>query len=610
MSQNSTHPPIDVKRMYLWMLRYPLRRKLALTAVLATLLAGTVLRVLTPWPMKFIVDNVVEGKPLPDLLARFAHLLPFAGSREGLLGWCVAAIALLFVAGWGVGLAGAYAGIVFGQRMIFDLAADLFGHLQRLSLRFHGSRSVGDLIRRVTNDCGCVSTIIKDAMLPVLASLITLATMFAIMWELSRPLALISLGAVPLMLISFRLYSRPMLERGYAQQEADAKVYTIVERALSAIPVVQAFCVEQRNDASFRAGAAAALDAAVAATRVQLAFKLAIGLATAAGTAGIIWVGSREVLGGQLTTGSLLLFLAYLGALYGPLHSLMYTSSTIQSAAGSAWRVIEIFDIDHEVADAPDAVTLPRVRGELRFESVRFGYEPDRPVLVGIDLHVPAGSTVAVVGPSGAGKSTLASLVPRFFDPWDGNVLLDGRDIRNASLRSLRQQVAVVLQEPFLFPLTIAQNIAYGNARATHEQVEAAARAAGADEFIRRLPLGYETVLGERGATISGGERQRISIARALVRDAPVLILDEPTASLDAATEAGMLQAMKALMQGRTTLVIAHRLSTIRGADRIVVLDRGQLVEQGTHEQLLAAEGLYEQLYRLQMSGAGAGGTA
>ncbi len=601
MSDNLSQPPIDVKRMCLWMLRYPLRRKLALSAVFATMLLGSGLRVLSPWPMKVIVDNVVETKPLPPTIASWIADLPLADSRQGLLGWCVAATVLLFVAGWAVGLAGAYASIIFGQRMIYDLAADLFGHLQRLSLRFHGSKSVGDLIRRVTNDCGCVSVIIKDAMLPVLSSAITLVAMFAIMWDLSWALALLSLGVVPLMLLAFKMFADPMLQRSYVQEEADAKVYGIVEQALASIPVVKAFGAEDRNDASLRAGTGAALSAALSATRIQLAFKVAVGLATALGTAGIIGIGSRQVLTGDLTLGGLLMVLAYLGMLYAPLHALIYTGSTVQSAAGSAWRVIEILETDHEVIDAPHAAAMPRVRGDLRFESVTFGYDADRAVLQKIDLHVPAGGTVALVGPSGAGKSTLASMVPRFFDPWEGRVILDGRDIREVKLKSLRQQVAVVLQEPFLFPLTVAQNIAYGIPHASREQIELAARAAGADQFIRALPDGYDTSLGERGATLSGGERQRVSIARALLKDAPVLILDEPTASLDAATEAGMLEAMRTLMRGRTTLVIAHRLSTIRSADQIVSIDRGQIVEQGTHDELIAAHGLYARLYRLQM---------
>jgi ATP-binding cassette subfamily B protein len=598
--------PIDPGRMALWMLRYPLRRKLALAAVLATTLTGNAMRVLSPWPMKLIIDNVVEGKPLPRAAATVAGVLPFADSRDGLLGWCVAATVLLFVVGWAVGLAGAYAGILFGQRMIYDLAADLFGHLQRLSLRFHGSRSVGDLIRRVTRDTGCVATIVRDALLPLASALIMLVAMFLVMWTLSPRLAVLALAVVPLMMLAFRVYAKPMIDKGYEQHTAEGELYTIIERTLSAIPVVQAFGGEERASNELRAGCAVALRATIETTKVQVAFKIAIGLATAIGTGAIIAVGSREVLAGELTVGGLLVFLSYLASLYAPLNALMYTSSTINGAAGSAWRVIEIFEIDHEVADAPHARAAGRARGEIRFENVSFGYQPDRPALHDVSLTIEPGTTVAIVGSSGAGKSTLASLVPRFFDPQGGRVLLDGQDVRQLKLQSLREQVAVVLQEPFLFPLSIAQNIAYGNPHASRQQVEEAARAAGADEFIRKLPNGYDTVIGERGATLSGGERQRVSIARALLKDAPVLILDEPTSALDAKTEAGLLEALDVLMEDRTTLVIAHRLSTIRSADRIIVLDQGRVVEEGTHDELVDHDGLYAGLYRLQMKPAAA----
>ncbi|OLE66455.1 MAG: hypothetical protein AUI36_07520 [Cyanobacteria bacterium 13_1_40CM_2_61_4] len=341
-------------------------------------------------------------------------------------------------------------------------------------------------------------------------------------------------------------------------------------------------------------------------TKVQLRFKILMGLATAVGTAVILWVGTSHALAGQMSVGAILLFLSYLGSLYAPLEAVMYATSTIQGAAGSAQRVWEVLETENTVVDRPRAVSLPSVRGQVKIERVTFGYEPNRPVLRGVTLEAAPGETVALVGATGAGKSTLVSLIPRFFDPWEGRVLVDGRDVRDVKLKSLRRQIALVLQEPFLFTLRVAENIAYAQPLATLSEIEAAARAANAHEFIMRLPQGYQTVIGERGATLSGGERQRLSIARALLKNAPVLILDEPTSALDAETERSWLEALGRLTKDRTTFIIAHRFSTIRGADRILVLQDGQIVEMGTHAELLARGRTYARFHAIQSGAADA----
>jgi ATP-binding cassette, subfamily B, bacterial len=377
-------------------------------------------------------------------------------------------------------------------------------------------------------------------------------------------------------------------------------LYSLVERTLTALPVVQAYGGERRALDRFRAETGAVLAATVATTRVQLRFKVLMGLATAGGTAAIFWLGAQHALEGRLSVGSILIFLSYLAALYSPLESVMYLASTVQGAAGSARRVREVLDTPAGVRDPAVAAPLPRLRGRVRLERVTFSYEPGRPALRDVSLDIPAGQTVALVGRSGAGKTTLASLIPRFFDPEQGRVLVDERDVRGVSVRALRRQVALVLQEPFLLPLTVAQNIAYARPGASRAQIVAAARAAHADEFIARLPAGYDTVLGERGATLSGGQRQRLAIARAFLQNAPILILDEPTSALDAESERLVLASLRRLMAGRTTLIIAHRLSTVRDAARVVVLDAGRIVEDGTHAGLLAQGGLYARAYRLQ----------
>jgi ATP-binding cassette, subfamily B, bacterial len=574
------------------------RGSMCLVAVFMIANVGVV--ALAPWPLKVIVDNALGGKPLEGTLGAIFEALPGDPTREALLWWATAATVLIFVLRWALNLATQWAGVRFGQRLSYDVAGALFAHLQRLSLRYHSRHGVGSSIRRITTDSECVATIIQSALLPLATAVVTIATMLSIMWQLDPTLTLVSLGVIPLMVFTIRHFAGPMADRSYDQQVAEGEMYETLEQTLTGLPVVQAFQREELGDARFALNTEQIMRATIAMTWAQFHFKILIGTATAVGTAAVFWLGAEHGLSGELTVGTLLVFLAYLGSFYGPLEEVSYSSTTITEAAGSARRVLEALNAEPEVREAPDAVAVAGVRGEVAYDGVSFGYDDSRWVLSDVSFTADPGQVVAIVGATGAGKSTLVSLLPRFFDPDAGRVSIDGHDLRDLTLNTVRSNVSLVLQESFLFPFSLAENIAYGRPGASQDEIEAAARAANAHDFISRLPDGYDTVVGERGATLSGGERQRVAIARALLKDAPILILDEPTSALDAHTEHLLLEALERLMAGRTTLIIAHRLSTIRAADQILVLDNGRIIERGTHHQLVAEHGSYARMHGIQ----------
>jgi ABC-type multidrug transport system fused ATPase/permease subunit/GT2 family glycosyltransferase len=587
-------------RRRLQLLRYlrPHLRDVGMVAM--SLVGASALTLAQPWPTKLLIDDVLGHKPGPGFLRDAASIFP-GGHSRALLAVVVAGTIMIFLLGNLIEMVSSVAVTRLGQRVTYDLAGDVFAHLQKLSIPFHSRRPVGDTIARVGHDTFGVQGLLTGALIPTVHGVGMLGAMFVIMYQLSPSLTLLALIVMPLQLLAIVAFGRPMKRRSRERLDLEGKLVTVVEQTLTSMPVVQAFTRERLETERFRQFADRTVRAYVRETLTGMWFKLFAGIATVIGTAGIMYLGADAALKGHLTAGSIIVFLAYLAGLYGPLDQIAYTASGFQIASAQADRVIEILDTPLDVHDGPQARNISIQRGHVRVEDAWFGYDSREPVLRGVTLEALPGQLVAIVGPTGAGKTTLINLLVRFFDPQAGRVTIDGHDVRDYTLRSLRGQIAMVLQDPFILPITVAENIAYGRPEATHEEVEAAARDANAHDFIMRLPLGYDSVIGERGATLSGGEKQRLSIARAFLKDAPILILDEPTSALDARTEAALLDALRRLASGRTSFIIAHRLSTIRDADHIVVVEDGTILEQGRHDELLAGTGLYRRLYEQQM---------
>ncbi|HYO50649.1 MAG TPA: ABC transporter transmembrane domain-containing protein [Chloroflexia bacterium] len=578
---------------------FPYRRTWAL--IVAVTLATTLTALLQPWPMKVVVDNVIGGRPASELFAQALAALPGAGAPGGLLAWAALAGIVLFALNSVLDVVLTFAWIRAGQRMVYDLAADLFRRAQQRSLLFHSRNAVGDLMSRIMQDSWSVHTVVDTLIFAPGQALVMTVGLAAIMFSMDAGLTLLALVVAPLMVAASLVLGKPIRAAAHVRRKTESRIHSHVQQILSGIPVVQSFAQEEREGNRFREFTRAAIRAHQRSTVVGNVYKLGSGLITSLGTALILWIGAHHVLEGALSVGGLLVFLVYLNSLQGQLKTFAGIYSTLQAAGAGVDRVMEILEGESDVPEKPDALPLAAVKGHVDLENVTFGYEPERPVLSNVSLSVQPGETIAVVGPTGAGKSTLAGLIARFFDPWEGSVSIDGCDLRDVESKSLREQVAVVLQEPFLMPVTIAENIAYGRPGASRGEIEAAARAANAHLFIEQLPDGYDTLVGERGATLSGGEKQRLSIARALLKDAPILVLDEPTSALDAETEHLLMEALGRLTAGRTTIIIAHRLSTVRHAGRIVVLRDGRITETGTHEDLLARGGYYSHLLDTQL---------
>ncbi len=571
---------------YLW----PYRWRVAVA--LAQVAAISAFELLKPWPLQIVVDSVLGDRPAAWPVLRSL-------TAAALLATAAAALIVIYAVLGALAVWNNYTTISIGQGMVNDLRSRLYAHLQRLSLSFHARAGVGDLIYRVTADTYAIQTLAMNGLFPVLSASLLLGGMVVVMLRLDPLLTAVACAVAPLLLVGILLVNRRISAAATEMRERESEVYQIVQRNLAAIKVVQAFSREAVEHRRFLAGSRASLHSGLRLYTLQTAYGSATNVLIAAGTAAVLWVGAHQVWSGRLSVGEVIVFVSYLASLYAPINSLVQTYGLVQGAKAGVVRVFSVLDAAPAVRDGHAVLHKP-VRGEVEFRHVGFTYPDGAAALRGVDLRVAAGERLAIVGATGAGKSTLVSLVARFYDATDGAVLVDGADVRELRTDDLRRQISMVLQPPIVFPMTIHDNIAYGRPDATRAEVEAAAQAAQADDFIARLPYGYETILGEQGATLSEGERQRLSIARALLRQAPILILDEPTSSVDVTTEARIMEGIERLVAGRTTFVIAHRLSTIRKADRIIVLERGAIIEEGTLTELLARGGVFARMYATQ----------
>jgi len=540
-------------------------------------LLSSPLALLTPLPLKIAVDSVLGFQPLPAFLDA---LLPAVVTRSdiAMLGLAAGLLVTITLLSHLQELADSSLRSYTGEKLVLRFRAQLFRHIQRLSLSYSDSRGTSDSTYRIQYDAPAIQSIAIDGAIPFITAGLTLAGMIYVTARIDWQLALIALAVSPILFLVSQVYRRRLRQRSREVKKLESSALSVVQEVLAAIRVVKAFGQEDREQERFVRRSSEGVQARIQLALAEGGFGLLVGLTTAVGTAVVLFIGIRHVQSGVLTLGELLLVMGYLSQLYGPLKTISKKAASLQSHLASAERAFSLLDEAPDVIERPKAQPLTRAAGVVVFRNVSFAYERDHPVLYDISFEIPVGTRVGISGATGAGKTTLVSLLTRFYDPTAGQILLDGVDLRDYKLADLRNQFAIVLQEPVLFSTSITENIAYARPGASDHEIIAAAQAAGAHEFIVRLPQGYETLVGERGMRLSGGERQRIALARAFLKDAPLLILDEPTSSVDLETEAAIMEAMERLMQSRTSFMIAHRPSTLANCDALLKIESGQLV--------------------------------
>ena len=573
----------------------------------ALTLASIGFNLLKPWPFKFIVDGVLDKTAgTADTRELLQKWFSDSGSATVILWLCVAMVLISLLGGL-INLVSNYLFVHVGLQALLKLRTDLYSALQALPLKFHDSRRSADSSFRVAYDSQSIQTIYNKGFATVLSSIVMLAATFVVMVRMNWPLTLASLAILPPVVWAIRFYAVKVRRQSTDIHERESDLLTIAQEGLSQIRMVHAFGRESFEVDQFRRRASKSLEANMRLNMTSVASALVVGTLMAAGTALMYYIGSLQVMNpaANFTLGDLLVFSAYLLMLYQPLEQLTYTAWALEGAAAGAQRCFEVLDSQDDVPEAHDAEDFGPAKGRIEFRGVAFGYSEERRVLQDIDFTIEPGQTVAFVGGTGTGKSTLLSLVPRFYDPSAGVVSLDGRDLRRLKKKSLRSEIGMVLQDTLLFSTTIRENIAYGKPGATEAEIVEAARKAQALDFISKMPQGFDSPVGERGGHLSVGQRQRIGIARAFLKNAPILLLDEPTSALDPSTESAIMGTIFELMRGRTTLIVTHRLTTVHGLGRIVVLKDGRIAEDGTGPELVAKNGVYAALYRDAMAHAG-----
>ena len=587
----------EQRRLTLLKLLKPYSGMLAI-AVFAAVGEG-IADLLGPLPLKLVFDNVFKQKEANGWLNRV--VVSMVGADKLAIVKAAAVLALLIAV---VGAICSYleksSTTTVGQWVMHDLRRTLYAHIQRLSLSFHDESQTGDLISRVTSDIDAVQSFVTSGLLSVLINCITLVGMVSVMFYMNWRFTLIALSVAPVLFLVVFRYTRLIRKSSREVRKKEGQIASIIQEVFSSIRVVKAFAREDYEEKRLEEQSLESVEIALRARGIKAKLAPMVEIIVAVGTSLVLWFGARMVLAGELSAGSLIVFIWYLGKMYKPMQDLSKMTDTYAKAAVGYERIQEILQSEREVKDLPGSRRAGKLRGELEFDHVSFSYEADQPILKDMSFKIAPGTVAAFVGPTGAGKSTIISLIPRFYDPDAGVVKIDGQDVRRYRQKSIRDQVSFVLQETVLFHTTIWRNIAYGKPDASREQILEASRIANAHEFIEKMPEGYDTVLGERGVTLSGGQRQRIAIARAVIRSTPILILDEPSSGLDAASEQLVFEALDRLMVGKTSVVIAHRLATIQRADKIYVVKDGAIAESGKHADLLKEGGLYAELHQIQ----------